>query len=82
MIKSNSSLASASEAVAFTAGVYNAPTRETVLYVGTGGDIVVKLKKDGEAVTFTNIQSGTYHLWDIASITEAGTTASDMIILT
>jgi len=51
----------------------------SLLFVGTGGDIVVDLKDIGTGLTFKNIADGTFlPLW-VKKVYNTGTTATDII---
>lgn len=58
-------------------GVANAGN---VLYVGTGGDLVVTTVA-GDKVTFVNIQGGTFLPIQVVKVWATGTTAANIIAL-
>ncbi|MDU8943278.1 spike base protein, RCAP_Rcc01079 family [Ovoidimarina sediminis] len=48
------------------------------LYVGSGGDVTVKLK-NGDVVTFRGLQAGVLYPLQIVQVLVSGTTASNMV---
>jgi hypothetical protein len=50
------------------------------LYIGTGGDIVVKTV-DGDTLTFVNIPDGTFFPIQVVQVFSTDTTADDILIL-
>jgi len=50
-----------------------------LIYVGTGGDIIVA--GDGNDVTFVNVPSGSYVIGNWNAIRKIGTTATDIVVL-
>jgi len=82
MVKREASIGGNFEAVSLAGGDWicgeNSPTN--VLYLGTGGDLVVLGKGDTADVTFVGLQAG-YHLLDVQAIRQTGTTASDIVVI-
>ncbi len=61
-----------------TSGVFtNQEGRDCVLYLGTGGDVNMKLKGETEFEVTKNMPQG-INLANVSEITPTGTTASDM----
>ena len=56
------------------------PNAGNVLYVGTGGDLVVTTVS-GDKATFVNIQGGTFLPIQVVRVWATGTTAADIIAL-
>ena len=81
MIKNESSLAGRATPVTYTGGTFvNSNRKESLLYVGTSGNLVCTMMEDSTPVTFTGLAVG-YHPLNVKSITEAGTTASNILVL-
>jgi phosphoenolpyruvate synthase/pyruvate phosphate dikinase len=55
-------------------------TSGNVLYVGTGGDLVVTTAS-GDKTTFVNIQDGTFIPVQVVKVWNTGTTAANIIAL-
>lgn len=51
------------------------------LYIGTGGDVVVRLRKNGQIITYANVPAGTILRINIDQIRATGTTATDIVAL-
>lgn len=51
------------------------------IYVGTGGDLTVKMALGGGSVTFPNVQDGTVLPLAVTGVVVATTTASDLVVL-
>jgi hypothetical protein len=51
------------------------------LYVGTGGDVTVRMIRDGNTLLFRNVPSGTLLPIAVDQVRATGTTAADMISL-
>jgi hypothetical protein len=51
------------------------------LYVGTGGDVAVKMRNDSTAVTFKNVADGSLLPLRVKLVLSTGTTASDIVAL-
>ena len=66
----------ASESVTVSDTVVN---RYDAIFVGTGGDIALKLKDDTAAVTFVNIPDGTTLPFSTSYVMSTNTTASDIV---
>ncbi len=49
------------------------------IYVGTGGDLVVRLVKSDSDVTFRNVISGSILDLRVRAVRQAGTTAADVV---
>ena len=61
-----------------TSGVFANPTGEDcVLYLGTGGDVNMKLKGETVSTVTKNMPQG-INLVNVSEITPTGTTATDM----
>lgn len=56
-------------------------TRCRALYIGTGGNVVVVFAESGEAITFTNVQSGTILPVQAKRVNSTNTTASNIVAL-
>ena len=54
------------------------PHRTRAVYVGTGGNVKVKLRGGG-IVTYTNVASGSRQPWQAVRIYDTDTTASGLI---
>lgn len=72
------SLAPAHEAVAVT------PSDSTVvlfrgLYIGSGGDLAVRMAKDTSAVTFVAVLGGTFLPLAVVRVMSTNTTASNIV---
>ena len=82
MIAWNASIAGAFTAVDVSSADHTIGTnKKNSLYIGTGGDLVVIGKNDGDVeTTFVGLAAG-YHPIDCKKIISAGTTASDIIVL-
>lgn len=51
------------------------------LFVGTGGDVVLRAAKDENPVTFRNVADGSILPVRAAQVYQSGTTAADMLAL-
>ncbi len=51
------------------------------LYIGTGGDVVVRTANSSVNVTFVNVADGTFLPVMVTRILDTGTTASDILAL-
>jgi len=81
MVKNESSLAGRATPVTYTGGTFvNSNRKESLLYIGTGGNLVCTMMEDSADVTFTGLQAG-YHPLNVKSITQSGTTASNILVL-
>ncbi|WP_299327625.1 hypothetical protein [Parasphingopyxis sp.] len=72
----------ASTAVAVTPNDSTALARTTkALYVGTVGDVAVKMRDSGNTVTFPNVQTGSILPVRVTHVMSTNTTASDIVAL-
>jgi len=71
------------QAVTFSGGTFT-PTGgpATALYVGGAGNVVLKPTNNAAAVTFTGMLAGHIYRIPFVSITEASTTATNLVALT
>jgi hypothetical protein len=51
------------------------------LYVGTGGNVAVRMIRDGNSLIYKNVPSGTLLPIAVDQVQATGTTAADMICL-
>ncbi len=70
----------ASDTVDITDIGSGAPTRGCVLFVGTGGTLVVRTA-GGDDVTLLNIADGTFIPLQVVRVFATGTTAADILAL-
>jgi hypothetical protein len=59
--------------------VFDPPSR--ALYVGTAGNVAVRMAGDQAEVTFSNVQDGTLLPVAVDQVLSTGTTASDILLL-
>ena len=57
------------------------PDKSKSLYVGTGGNVKVKMAQSLQDVTFTNVQDGTVLPIIVTRVFDTGTTASSIVNL-
>ena len=72
----------ATEATAITpSDTTNATTHlgEAALYIGTGGDVTVRLRKSSTSVTFKNVSDGCWLPVICDYVLATGTTAADIV---
>jgi hypothetical protein len=55
------------------------PIATKAIYVGRGGDLVLRAVGDGAAVRFTNVANGAILPIRVAAVLATGTTASDLV---
>lgn len=53
----------------------------TALYVGTGGDVVLRARGDSTDVTFSNVPDGSHIFVEAQYVRATNTTASDILAL-
>ena len=68
------------EAAAVTPHDSTLLTDPGILYVGTGGDVVV-LTAGGQTVTFSNVPTGSFIPLQVRRVNSTNTTASDILVL-
>ena len=57
-------------------------TKQTALYVGVGGTVVVKGWGNTATTTFLNVPSGTFMPIQVRQVYSTGTTATNILLLT
>lgn len=50
------------------------------LYIGTGGNLAVRMAQEGETITFLNVSAGIFPI-QVDRVLSTGTTASNIIAL-
>lgn len=67
--------------VSASAGDTFTKMRPKALYVGGGGDVVLRPKSGGTTATFAGVAAGTFMPVTFYEIVSSGTTATDMVAL-
>lgn len=65
--------------VAFTDHLINNTGGCTRIWIGTGGDLTVRLRNADQDATYTNIPDGSEFVGNVIVVRKTGTTCSDMI---
>ena len=87
MLQANGNFASSAEPIDpindgdWSTGARGASGQKRVVYVGTAGNLSYTLADDGDEVVVTVPVAQGYHLLNVRTIYQTGTTATDLVIL-